>query len=156
MEFLIVFGGCVIVFGLVFIVTTILTKRSFQGAGNWPKADGKVVRAFVYKHVRKTPSETSVTYTPVLEYVYTVDEVEYTSQRRDFAPADSFGDEGEAQKVVDAFAVGNEVKVRYNVNFPQQASLSVPKPMGHNGNLHYGIVNVVMGTLMIVLAIVLM
>ena len=57
---------------------------------------------------------------------------------------------------MDEFAVGSEVKVRYNPNFPQQAALNVPKPMGHNGNLLYGIVNVVMGALMIVLAVVLM
>ena len=155
MEFLIVFGGCVIVFGLAYIITTVVTMRSFQGAGSWPKTEGKVLRAFIYKHERRTPEKTFVTYTPVIEYAYTVDEVEYTSQRRDFDPASSFEDEGEAKKVVDAFVVGREVRVRYNANYPQQAALSVPKPMGHNGNLLYGIVNVVMGVLMIVLAVVL-
>lgn len=156
MEFLIVFGGCVVVLGIAYIVITILSKRNAQGAGYWPKIEGKVLRAFIYKHERKTPSETSVTFTPVVEYAYTVDEVAHTSQRRDFSPASSFEDKGEAQKVVDAFAVGSEVEVRYNPNFPQQAALSVPKPMGHNGNLLYGIVNIVMGALMIVLAIVLL
>ena len=156
MEFLIVFGGCVMALGIAYIVTAVLPMRSFQGAGSWPKTEGKVLRAFIYKHERRTPAKTSVTYTPVVEYAYTVDEVGYTSQQRSFAPARSFEDEAEAQKVVDEFAVGSDVKVRYNVNFPQQASLSVPKPMGHTANLFYGIVNVVMGALMIALAIVLM
>ena len=57
---------------------------------------------------------------------------------------------------MDKLAVGSEVTVRYNPNFPQQAALGVPKPLGHTGNLLYGIVNVAMGALMIVLAIVLM
>lgn len=156
MEFLFVFGGCVIVLGVVYIVMAILSRRNTQGAGFWPKTEGKVLRAFVYKHERRTPAETSVTYTPVVEYAYTVDGVAFTSQRRDFSPADSFEDKVRAQEVVDEFETGREVTVRYNSNFPQQAALRVLKPMGHTGNLLYGIVNVVMGALMIVLAIVLM
>ena len=88
MPFLIVFGACLIVFGVVYVISTIVTKRSFQGAANWPKAAGKVVRAFVYRQERRTLKETSITFTPVVEYAYTVGEQRYTSEKRDFAPYD--------------------------------------------------------------------
>ena len=155
MEFLIIFGACVIVLGLVYIVTTILTQRSFQGAGNWPKTTGEVLRAFVYRHERRTTGG-FVTYTPVVEYAYTVDGERYTSLRRDFAPTSAFEDEREAQKVVADAPVGHEVKVRYNPHFPQQAVLKAPKPVGDRTVLIYGAVGVVMGALMIVLAVLLM
>lgn len=156
MEFLIVLGACVIVLGIAYLVTTILIKRSFQGAGNWPKTTGEVLRAFVYRHERKTTAETAVTYTPVVEYAYTVDGARYTSQRRDFSPSQSYRDESVAAQIVADAPVGSTVKVRYNPNFPQQAVLKAPRPVGHNTVLIYGAVNIVMGALMIVLAVVLM
>jgi len=158
MPFLIVFGACLIVFGVIYVISTIVTKRSFQGAANWPKAAGEVLRAFVYRHERRTPQETSVTYTPVVEYAYTVGEQRYTSERRDFAPYDcaTFTDEQKAAAIVAALPPGKSVTVRYNVNAPAQAALCVEKPSMHNTVLLFGVANAVMGVLMIVLAVVLM
>ena len=158
MPFLIVFGACLIVFGAVYVISTIVTKRSFQGPANWPKAAGEVVRAFVYRHERRTPQETSITYTPVVEYAYSVGEQRYTSEKRDFAPyyLASYPDERRAAAVVAAFPAGKAVTVRYNPAVPAQAALKVAKPQMHNTVLLFGIANAVMGVLMIVLAVVLM
>ena len=46
--------------------------------------------------------------------------------------------------------------MRYNPVVPEQAALKVEKPVMHNSVLLFGVVNVVMGVLMIVLAVVLM
>ncbi|MEJ5309740.1 MAG: DUF3592 domain-containing protein [Anaerolineae bacterium] len=158
MPFLIIFGACLIVFGAVYVISTIVTKRSFQGTANWPKAAGEVLRAFVYRHERRTPKETSITYTPVVEYAYTVGEHRYTSGKRDFAPYDcaTFTDERKAREIVAAFPAGKAVTVRYNPVVPAQAALKVEKPKMHNTVLLFGVVNVVMGVLMIALAVVLM
>ncbi len=158
MPFLIVFGACLIVFGAVYVISTIMTKRSFQGTANWPKAAGQVVRAFVYRHERQTPKETSITFTPVVEYAYSVAEQRYTSEKRDFAPYDcaTFTDERKAKEIVAAFPPGKAVTVRYNPVVPAQAALKVEKPKMHNTVLLFGVANAVMGVLMIVLAVVLM
>ena len=158
MPFLIVFGACLIVFGAVYIISTIVTRRSFQGTANWPKAAGQVVRAFIYRHERRTPKETSITFTPVVEYAYSVAEQRYTSEKRDFAPYDcaTFTDERKAKEIVAAFPVGKAVTVRYNPVVPAQAALKVEKPKMHNTVLLFGATNMVMGVLMIVLAVVLM
>jgi hypothetical protein len=158
MPFLIVFGACLIVFGAVYIISTIVTRRSFQGTANWPKAAGQVQRAFVYRHERRTPKETSITYTPVVEYAYTVGEQRYTSEKRDFAPyyCDSFAEEHKAAEIVAVFPAGKAVTVRYNPVVPAQAALKVEKPQMHNTVLLFGVANAVMGVLMIVLAVVLM
>jgi hypothetical protein len=158
MPFLIVFGACLIVFGAVYVISTIMTKRSFQGTANWPKAAGEVLRAFVYRHERRTPKETSVTYTPVVEYAYTVAEQRYTSEKRDFSPYDcaTFTEEKKAAEIVAELPPGKSVTVRYNPAVPEQAALKVEKPKMHNTVLLFGVANVVMGVLMIVLAVVLM
>jgi len=158
MPFLIVFGACLIVFGAVYVISTIVTKRSFQGTANWPKAAGEVVRAFVYRHERRLPQETIVTYTPVTEYVYTVDGQPYTSQKRDFTPyyCDSFAEEKKAVEIVVELPPGKSVDVRYNPYVPAQAALKVAKPSAHNTVLLFGVVNAVVGVLMIVLAVVLL
>ena len=158
MPFLIVFGACLIVFGAVYVISIIVTKRSFQGPANWPKATGEVVRAFVYRHERRTPQETSITYTPVVEYAYTVEGKPYTSQKRDFAPyyCDSFAEERKAKEIVADLPPGKPVTVRYNPVVPAQAALKVEKPKMHNTVLLFGVANTVMGVLMIVLAVVLM
>lgn len=158
MPFLIVFGACLIVFGAVYVISTIVTRRSFQGTANWPKAAGEIVRAFVYRHERRTPKETSITFTPVVEYAYTVGEQRYTSGKRDFAPYDcaTFTDERKAREIIAAFPAGKAVTVRYNPVVPAQAALKVEKPKMHNTVLLFGVANAVMGVLMIVLAVVLM
>jgi len=158
MEFLIVFGACVIVFGAVYVMTMILTKRSFQGTANWPKTTGEVLRAFVYRHERRTPKETSITYTPVVEYAYTVGAQRYTSQKRDFSPyyLASYDEERKAAVVAAATPKGSAVTVRYNPNVPEQAALKVQKPTAHNTVLLFGVTHIVIGVLMVVLAIVLM
>ncbi|HOU13372.1 MAG TPA: DUF3592 domain-containing protein [Anaerolineae bacterium] len=158
MPFLIVFGACLIVFGAVYVISTIVLKRGHQGTANWPKAAGEVLRAFVYRHERRTPQETSITFTPVVEYAYTVSEHRYTSEKRDFAPYDcaTFTEEKKAAEITAALPPGKAVTVRYNPVVPEQAALKVEKPVMHNSVLLFGVVNVVMGVLMIVLAVVLM
>ncbi|HOT92193.1 MAG TPA: DUF3592 domain-containing protein [Anaerolineae bacterium] len=155
MPFLIVFGACLIVFGAVYVIATIVTKRSFQGPANWPKAAGEVLRAFVYRHERRTPQETSITFTPVVEYAYTVAGQRYTSEKRDFVPyyLASYPDERQAATVAAAFPAGKAVTVRYNPIVPAQAALKVGKPWMHNTVLLFGVVNAAMGVLMIVLAV---
>ena len=150
MQFLIIFGACTIVFGAVYVISTILTKRSFQGVGNWPKTVGEVQRAFVYRHERRTPQVTSVTYTPVVEYIYTVGAQRYTAQRRDWAPYDcaSYDKEQEANAVVAALPKGSRVAVRYNENVPQQSVLKA-QTAAHN-TVFFGMANIIMGALMIV------
>lgn len=158
MPFLIVFGACLIVFGAVYVISTIVTKRSLQGTANWPKAVGQVQRAFVYRHERRTPQETSITYTPVVEYAYTVGEQRYTSEKRDFAPYDcaTFTEEKKAAEIVADLPHGKAVTVRYNPVVPAQAALKVEKPKMHDTVLLFGVANAVIGVLMIVLAVVLM
>lgn len=158
MPFLIVFGACLIVFGAVYIISTIVTRRRFQGPANWPKAAGEVLRAFVYRHERRTPQETSITYTPVVEYAYTVGEQRYTSEKRDFAPyyCDSFAEERKAAEIVAELPPGKPITVRYNPVVPAQSALKVEKPKMHNTVLIFGVANAMMGVLMIVLAVVLM
>ncbi len=158
MPFLIIFGACLIVFGAVYVISTIVTRRSYQGTANWPKAAGEVVRAFVYRHERRTPKETSITYTPVVEYTYTVEGQPYTSQKRDFAPyyCDSFAEEKKAAEIIAELPPGKAVTVRYNPDVPAQAALKVEKPKMHNTVLLFGVTSLVMGVLMIVLAVVLM
>ncbi len=158
MEFLIFLAAGLIVFGAVYVIATLSLKRSAQGIANWPQTSGQIRQAFVYRHERRTPKETTVTFTPVVEYVYTVGERQYTSRKREFVPYDraTYTDEQQAAAVLAALPPGKAVTVWYNPDVPQQAALKVEKPHAHNFVLFFGIVNMIVGALLIGLAVLLM
>jgi len=156
MEFLIVLGAGVIILGIGCIIATIRVKRGGQGIPNWPDVTGTVVDAFVYHHERKTTESTTETFTPVIEYTYSVRGQAYTSSKQGISPyfARSYQDRGQAEAVVRAYPVNSAVTVRYNPSNPKQAVLKAPKALAHNAVLLYGVVNVLMGIGAIALAFV--
>lgn len=156
MEFLIILGGWVIVFGAAFIISTVLIRRRYQGPANWPATMGEITRAYIYRHERRTPTAVEVTYTPVITYTYTVAGQTYTGQRRTFEPDDqvSYRAERVARGLIAGAPEGTWVKVYYNPRVPQQAVLVPQRPVAHNAVLWYGVANVLVGALAIVLAFV--
>lgn len=150
MVFLLVFGIGIALLGLAWILLTLRARRRQQGTGNWPYVTGTVLSASIYEHTRVNSDGAITRYTPLVSYSYSVDNQAYVGRRLAFRPYDevSYGDRLLAQRELDPYPVGSQVKVYYNPQAPDQASLRIPRPAGQRLVLWYGIMNVTLGVLM--------
>lgn len=153
MEFILIWGGGLVILGMAYLISTFMRRHKGEGIGDWPVVPGAVHKAFVYRHERRTPETTDITYTPVVAYTYFVGELCYASQQRAIAAYTeaSFPTEAEAEAVVARYPVGKEVEVHYNPIAPQQAVLEAKKPAGYNIELVSGLLGLLLGGGMIAL-----
>jgi hypothetical protein len=158
MWFLIVLGSGVALLGLAFIIWMVIWKRRRHGTPNWPYVQGEVIASRVVPFSREIPGGKDHTYTTLVEYLYTVGGLPYTSHKLNFladAPATT-RDLLAATGVVTRYPERSIVRVYYNPANPKQSALEAPKPTAHNAVLFYGITNLVAGIAIVALGIVLL
>ena len=109
MEFLIFFGAAIILVSAAYIITTIMAKRNGQGVPNWPATDGAIIRQALYRHTKHTEAGETTTYTPTLEYTYTVDQTTYHGHKHP-AFGTSFSDRQAAEALMARYPEGKRLR----------------------------------------------
>ncbi len=114
-----------------------LTHRGLQSveqsiaSRDWPTVEGEILRSSVHmtetpvkKNGREVPNKKSRSYSPAIEYLYTVKGQELTSTRVTIDD-ESLGTEASARAIVDKYPAHSKVKVSYQ---PDQPATSVLEP----------------------------
>ena len=119
--------------GLQSVETALESKR-------WPITDGTITRSSVKVSVtrvrekgRDVPNKQSRTYSPDIEYRYTVDGQQQTGTRVSVEDA-SIGTQASAKRIVDQYPVGKTIKVSYQ---PEQPAVSVLEPGDWTGTYRW-------------------
>ena len=96
---------------------------------DWPTVDGEITRSAVHmtetpvrKNGREVPNKTSRSYSPAIEYRYTVKDQELTGTRVTIED-ESIGTEASSQAIVDKYPLRTKVKVSYQPDQPATAVL---------------------------------
>ena len=119
-----VIGG----FGLAVFAIVVSSLREAAAMKRWPVAEGRVLSAKVEEYRTSVsrgtggPRDRMTLYRPVLVYEYDVAGKRFRGSRIAQSPGLDRGVPEFAQKVVDRYAVGSAVAVRYN---PRRADESV-------------------------------
>lgn len=123
-----VIGTCILLIGVILlIIAARKKKKADQGeTGDWVTTGGKVTAAHLEKHEAqkndKRGTHIDITYEPVVEYRYTVDNVEYTGNK--FFPGEStYFSESEAQELLGQHPLNSFVPIHYNPEDPSVSSL---------------------------------
>ncbi|MBN1922244.1 MAG: DUF3592 domain-containing protein [Anaerolineae bacterium] len=153
MNFLLVFGIGTALLGLVFVILALVGRRRHDTVGNWPTVFGKVLAATVQRFQPRPEQKAEVRYTPLITYTYEVAGQSFAGQKLDFKPHRSYATAIQAEAAVAAYPVGSEVKVTYNPQGPQQAALDPGRPIGYNAELVSGLLLMLVGAVMIVVAV---
>lgn len=149
MNFLLVFGIGAVLLGLVFVTATLLGRRRHETVGSWPTVPGKVTAATVDRHAPRPWQKGEARYTPLVTYTYVVAGQLFTAHKLDFRPPRSYSSSAQAVAIVAGYPVGSEVKIYYNPLGPQQAALDRGKPIGYHTELVSGLVNVLVGVVLV-------
>ena len=112
----------ILVFDAVLLGIYFATKRKADQAENWPTTTGKIKESRI--ETRYDSDSGSVDY-PLVVYSYRVMGTDYESRR--ISPGPEWGGTG-AQKVVDRYPPGSQVKVSFNDQKPSEAFLENKAP----------------------------
>jgi hypothetical protein len=128
-----------IVLGTVILVTggvllTLNSRRSKRSGDieteDWQIAGGKILAAHLGEH-EVTPADKSggagITYEPVVEYVYAVNNVEFHGSKV-FPGGDSDFGQVEAKSIIDKYPLNSYAPVRYDPENPANSSLEAHSP----------------------------
>jgi hypothetical protein len=129
-----------IVLGTVILVTGgvlwyLNSRRSKRGGevetADWQVTGGKVLAAHLGEHETrlsdKHGTHVDITFEPVVEYIYTVNAVEYHGSKV-FPGGDSDFGKDEAQEIIDKYPPNSYAPVRYNPESPEASSLEEHSP----------------------------
>jgi len=128
-----VLGAAILVTGGVLFL---LNSRRSQKAGaveteDWHTTGGKILAARLGEHENrhndKQGTHIDITYEPVVEYIYTVDNTEYHGSKV-FPSGDSDFGQAEAQAFIDKYPVNSFAPVRYDPQSPSVSSLESHSP----------------------------
>ena len=129
-----------VVLGIFVIVQGILARKRAKETESWPTVPGTVLSSEVITSQRydsDAPGHQRTTYTPSVNYQYSVMGQVYTSKRI------SFGEKNAGRKkcneIVARYPAGSPVNVRYNPEKPDEAVLE-SSARGSTGNIILGIV----------------
>ena len=153
MNFLLVFGIGTVLLGLIFVILALVGRRRHDTVGNWPTAPGKVLAATVQRFQPRPGQKAEIRYTPLVTYTYEAAGQSFTGQKLDFKPQRSYATVDQAEAIVAAYPVGSAVVVTYNPQGPQQAALNPGRPIGHHAELVSGLVLMLIGAVMIIVAV---
>jgi len=121
--------------GLVLLGLPWVLGRRQRAAARWPTASGRITRSEVdVRNRRHQGHHTAQSYVPVVEYVYRVDDVEFTNARYSFAWAYT---QRQAEAIVQRHPEGAEVEVRYDPDAPSQSVID-PGEAGVVGPFLFG------------------
>ena len=100
-------------------------------ADDWSMAGGKILAAHLGEHeTRHSDSHgthVDITYEPVVEYIYTIDNAEYHGSKV-FPGEDSDFGQAEAQEIIDRYPLNSYAPVRYDPENPSNSSLETHSP----------------------------
>jgi len=125
-----VIGG----FGLAILAIVVSSLREAAAMKRWPVVEGRVLSAKVEEYRESVsrgtggPRDRMTLYRPVLLYEYEVAGKRFRGSRIAQSPGLNRGVPEFAQKVVDRYAVGSAVTVRYNPIRPDESVLEPRVP----------------------------
>ncbi len=117
-----VFGWVCVMTGTLLTSWGIFNLRDASASSGWPTADGRVLSSRVERSRGSSDSRDSYRYSPAIRYSYSVDGKQYTGDRVSFRD-DHYGRREKAQRIVDEYATGSSVPVRFKPDDPSQAVL---------------------------------
>jgi len=117
-----IIGLFLFLFGLVFGLVGIISKRRAAASLQWPTASGQILSSMIHT-ITSTDNDggTTTSYEPKVEYSYAVMGSPMNGSRIAFGAMGS--DYKSAQKILARYPVGAAVEVRYNPEKPTEAVL---------------------------------
>ena len=112
-------------FGLAILFFFVMYRRYLNQARGWPSVKGRIVESRVETYVKREDGRDRTQYSPLVEYVYRVNDREYRSRQIRFSMTVQ-GSEAFAQKEAARYPVGAEVVVHYDPNNFSNAALEGP------------------------------
>ncbi|HEX9558578.1 MAG TPA: DUF3592 domain-containing protein [Reyranella sp.] len=107
--------------------TIVYKMRELRRTAQWPSAQGRIVRSGMRTVRRKQAGEaTKVGNVPAVEYVFSVDGVEYSGHR--IGVGDITASSPQAEAVLERYRVGRTGPVFYNPDKPEEAVLERDPP----------------------------
>jgi hypothetical protein len=139
--FVLVFSGI----GAFLIYRSLQNRKRAEASQNWPSTQGIVAESRVTRST-STDSEgdTSVSYSPHVEYSYRVGEQEYRGNDISFGLKQSYGSASKAEEMTSRYPAGGSVTVYYDSANPQKAVLE-RKAGGFGASLAIGIIFLLIG-----------
>jgi hypothetical protein len=129
-------GTGILLIGVILLaVASRSRKKSGEvEVGDWPLTGGKILTSRLDQHETrkddKSGTHVDINYEPVVEYVYTVKDVEYRGNK--VFPGESiYFSQSAAQEILDQHQQNLYVPVRYNPDDPSVSSLE-KRPEGTN------------------------
>jgi len=127
-------GSVFAVIGIGFVFFGLRERKKAKATETWPTANGSILSARLDQQTRTERNDghthTSTSYTPIIEYTYTVGGQTYQGNRV-FPGASMSYDHGTAQGIVNRYQPGAAVIVHYDAGNPTQAVLET-QPKGGN------------------------
>jgi hypothetical protein len=112
-------------FGLVILLFFAGYRRYLKRAHNWPSVKGRIVKSEVESYIKRDNGRDRTMYSPLVEYIYRVNDREYRSRQIRFSMTVS-GGEAFARKEAARYPVGAEVVVHYDPDNFSSAALEGP------------------------------
>lgn len=144
MNITVIVGIAFLVIGLVFILIYILQKQKARAAEAWPTASGVILSSGLEEHrsYNSKTHRTTVTYSPKIDYEYSVMGQKYNGTKPTFGYAAY--DYRTASEKIAPYQPGTSVQVHYNPSDPSNAVLET-KAAGATTMLIVGIIFLVFG-----------
>jgi hypothetical protein len=117
--FTLAFGGI----GLIMLLAYFRARVQATASQTWPSVPGQIVTSEVRHSTSSSDGHSSTTYSPHIEFTYTVNEQTYQGKHIGFGLTISTSSISDARKMVYRFAVGSTHKVFYNPQNPVEAVL---------------------------------
>lgn len=144
-------GGIVtILFGLIFVIVSIVMRKKAQAAQTWPVAPGQILFSTIETHTSTdSDGDTTTHYEPKVEYSYAVMGSPMKGTRISFGAMGS--DYKSAQKTSAQYPVGAAVSVHYN---PEKPAESVLETTARGGTVFMviGIVIAIVGIILLIIS----
>ena len=132
MKIRLIIGICMIIGGVVALAKALDVNKNVELAIAWPYTDGEIIKSEL---VASSYARNHTTYSPEVEYSYTVNDEQYTANLIMFGETPS-GRFSKMQKIyIDHYEKGSIVKVYYNPTDPQNAVLKPHE--GKGATLYY-------------------
>jgi hypothetical protein len=124
----VIFGVVILVMGVVFVYIDNRRKKE-RGEGEldkWETTGGKIVASHLNQHEARQENASGthidINFEPIIEYVYTVSEVEYRSEKV-YPGEHVYFSQKAAQEVLDEHPLNKYVPVTYNPDNPSESML---------------------------------
>ena len=111
-------------FGAVLFLIGLMHFRKVRASASWPYTPGRIISAKVDRSITRGGQDEadSVSFTPIIQYEYFVDNQRYLGDRIGFI-GQSYSRQKQAEEAMQAFPVGASVWVFYNPAKPGKAVL---------------------------------